>query len=399
MKFGDIPFILITCMLATLNAQDYSSEEHMSFEKKIQRILTFEKIIFSSSVYAELCSLISQKPAEDRGSSINENREVIALKLDALIAILSILSDRYSDIDLNSTPSINAALPIINNATGMTEKQRRAFVNDALKINCFLRHFQQARALSQAALRLEDELVQQIAEEYSSTAIKAIIIPFVQKKFDVAGSPLNGAFLPEDMIRKLTAIPDRRTGSMISPSGHEQMIKTNKPNIAVKFTPVISSKKTTVGIRLEVVNRNMTKSLFIPAPENLRQHFCTELKNKQGILISPLEEFTARVNQVRDPRKDAHYVEIIPNTSYVWFVQIPQQIRSNIYKLDEGNLQPTPAGEYLLSVTVMMPYSLEKDKMQSCSENLTGTSIDVPITIDPEILNADIDRTYLKSLK
>ena len=394
MKFGAIPFILITCMLATLNARSYSAEEHMSFEKKIQRILTSEKIIFSSSVYAELCFLISQKLAEDKGSSINENREIIALKLDALIAILSILSDRYGDIDLNSTPSINAVLPIINNVTGMTEKQRRTFVNDALKVNCFLRHFQQARALSQAALRLEDELVQQITEEYSPTAIKAIIIPLVQEKFDAAGPLLNGAFLPEDMIRKLTAIPDRRRSSTISPSEHERTVKTNKPDIEVKFTPVISSQKTAAGIRLEVVNRNAAKSLFIPVPKNLRQYFCTELKNKQSILISPLEEFTARINRVKAPRQGAHYIEIIPNASHVWFVQIPQQIRRDIYKLDEGNLQPTPAGKYLLSVTVMMPYSREKDKMQSCSENLAGTSIDVPITISPETLNKDIEKTY-----
>ena len=93
-----ISFILIICMYASLNAGDGLRIPKIDFQNKILGILASEKIIFDSSVYEKVYSLIDQKLTETDGTSLNKNREMVTLKIDALTAILTILSDRYSDV-------------------------------------------------------------------------------------------------------------------------------------------------------------------------------------------------------------------------------------------------------------------------------------------------------------
>ena len=211
-KHKVISFILIICMYTTLNAGDYLRTPNINFKNKIQEIFTSKKIIFDSSLYAEICSLINQKlaEAEAEGTSLNKNREMITLKVDALTAILVILSDSYSDINLNNSPSINAALPMINTTTGMTNKQREAFTNDSKRVNLSLSRFRQAQVLSQTADKLGNNLICQIEKEYSQKEIQTVIIPLLQERFNIKYNLPPGAFLPNIIIKKLIDLPKNK---------------------------------------------------------------------------------------------------------------------------------------------------------------------------------------------
>ena len=176
---------------------------NINFKNKIQEILVSEKIIFDSSLYEKVYSLIDQKLTEVDGTSLNKNREMIKLKIDALTAILVILSDRYSDINLNQFPTMNAILPIMDARKGMTNEQMEAYINDSQRVNLYGVRYREARALSRTADKLGNDLIYLIEKEYSRKEIQTVMIPLLQERFNTKYNLPQGAFSPSSVIEKL----------------------------------------------------------------------------------------------------------------------------------------------------------------------------------------------------
>lgn len=198
-----ISFILIICMYASLNAGDGLRIPKIDFQNKILGILASEKIIFDSSVYEKVYSLIDQKLTETDGTSLNKNREMVTLKIDALTAILTILSDRYSDVKLNGYPPINAPLPIMDARKGMTNEQMEAYINASKKVNLYSARYREARALSRTANKLGNDLIYLIEKEYSRKELQTVMIPLLQERFNTKYNLPKGAFSPNTITKAL----------------------------------------------------------------------------------------------------------------------------------------------------------------------------------------------------
>ncbi len=198
-----ISFILIICMYASLNAGDGLRIPKIDFQNKILGILASEKIIFDSSVYEKVYSLIDQKLTETDGTSLNKNREMVTLKIDALTAILTILSDRYSDVKLNGYPPINAPLPIMDARKGMTKEQMEAYINTSKKVNLYSARYREARALSRTANKLGNDLIYLIEKEYSRKELQTVMIPLLQERFNTKYNLPKGAFSPNTITKAL----------------------------------------------------------------------------------------------------------------------------------------------------------------------------------------------------
>ena len=198
-----ISFMLIICMYASLNAGDGLRIPKIDFQNKILGILASEKIIFDSSVYEKVYSLIDQKLTETDGTSLNKNREMVTLKIDALTAILTILSDRYSDVKLNGYPPINAPLPIINEKKGITNEQMEAYINASKKVNLYSARYREARALSRTANKLGNDLIYLIEKEYSRKELQTVMIPLLQERFNTKYNLPKGAFSPNTITKAL----------------------------------------------------------------------------------------------------------------------------------------------------------------------------------------------------
>lgn len=198
-----ISFILIICMYASLNAGDGLRIPKIDFQNKILGILASEKIIFDSSVYEKVYSLIDQKLTETDGTSLNKNREMVTLKIDALTAILTILSDRYSDVKLNGYPPINAPLPIMDARKGMAKEQMEAYINTSKKVNLYSARYREARALSRTANKLGNDLIYLIEKEYSRKELQTVMIPLLQERFNTKYNLPKGAFSPNTITKAL----------------------------------------------------------------------------------------------------------------------------------------------------------------------------------------------------
>lgn len=202
-KYKILSFVLIICMYTTLTAGDGLRTPKIDFKNKIQEILTSEKIIFDSSLYEKVYSLIDQKLTEADGTSLNKNREMVTLKMDALTAILVILSDRYSDINLNQFPTMNAPLPIMDARKGMINEQMEAYFNASKRVNLYSARYREARALSRTADQLGNDLICLIEKEYSQNEIQTVMIPLLQEKFNIKYNLPQGAFSPGSVTEKL----------------------------------------------------------------------------------------------------------------------------------------------------------------------------------------------------
>lgn len=190
-------------MYASLNAGDGLRIPKIDFQNKILGILASEKIIFDSSVYEKVYSLIDQKLTETDGTSLNKNREMVTLKIDALTAILTILSDRYSDVKLNGYPPINAPLPIMDARKGMTNEQMEAYINASKKVNLYSARYREARALSRTANKLGNDLIYLIEKEYSRKELQTVMIPLLQERFNTKYNLPKGAFSPNTITKAL----------------------------------------------------------------------------------------------------------------------------------------------------------------------------------------------------
>ena len=148
-------------------------------------------------------SLIDQKLTETDGTSLNKNREMVTLKIDALTAILTILSDRYSDVKLNGYPPINAPLPIMDARKGMTNEQMEAYINASKKVNLYSARYREARALSRTANKLGNDLIYLIEKEYSRKELQTVMIPLLQERFNTKYNLPKGAFSPNTITKAL----------------------------------------------------------------------------------------------------------------------------------------------------------------------------------------------------
>jgi len=179
-----------------------------------------------------------------------------------------------------------------------------------------------------------------------------------------------------------------------------KMVIAKNNDAVVRAECIKTNTGSTVGFRIEVINLNTDKDIVLTVRDNISYLFDVRLINEGGMDISPRLPDMKK----KSPNKTYRYDRIFPETSHSWFVPVPNQVRADPIKFtNDNNLQVTPKGEYMVEIRVNVGYFTQDKEVESIPKYpdfqvLRLTLPRISISVDPNLFNLDIIKTYTGSV-
>lgn len=179
-----------------------------------------------------------------------------------------------------------------------------------------------------------------------------------------------------------------------------KMVMAKNKDAVVRAECIKTNTGSTVGFRIEVINLNTDKDIVLTVRDNISYLFDVRLINEGGMDISPRLPDMKK----KSPNKTYRYDRIFPETSHSWFIPVPNQVRADPIKFtNDNNLQVTPKGEYMVEIRVNVGYFTQDKGVESIPKYpdfqvLRLTLPRISISVDPNLFNLDIIKTYTGSV-
>lgn len=183
-----------------------------------------------------------------------------------------------------------------------------------------------------------------------------------------------------------------------------KMVMAKNKDTVVRAECIKGNTGSMVGFRIEVINPNADKDIVLVVRDNISYLFDVRLINEGGLDISPMLPKMAKDKRGPNIPKTYRYDIILPGTSHSWFVPVPNQVRADHRKpTNDNNLQATPKGEYMAEIKVVVGYFTQDKGVESIPKYpdfqvLRLTLPRISISVDPNLFNLDIIKTYTGSV-
>lgn len=183
-----------------------------------------------------------------------------------------------------------------------------------------------------------------------------------------------------------------------------KMVMAKNKDAVVRAECIKANTGSTVGFRIEVINPNADKNIVLVVRDNISYLFDVRLINEEGLDISPMLPKMAKDKRGPNIPKTYRYDIILPGTSHSWFIPVPNQVRADPRKpTNDNNLQATPKGEYMAEIKVVVGYFTQDKGVESIPKYpdfqvLRLTLPRISISVDPNLFNLDIIKTYTGSV-
>lgn len=183
-----------------------------------------------------------------------------------------------------------------------------------------------------------------------------------------------------------------------------KMVMAKNKDAVVCAECIKANTGSTVGFRIEVINPSADKSLVLVVPDKICFLFYVRLIDQKGLDISPVAPLREADKRGPNSPKKYKYDIILPGTSHSWFIPVPNQVRADPRKpTNDNNLQATPKGEYMAEIKVVVGYFTQDKGVESIPKYpdfqvLRLTLPRISISVDPNLFNLDIIKTYTGSV-